>query len=375
MVCADKNVTIYLFYQTTCTHCHEELLFLTRIQPLYPSLEIKEFPVDISESNRELWGRFTNAYSATSSGVPQTYIGDELIVGYGNYETTGKLIEDRIKGCIAGGCNDSYINVLRSEGNQTINTSIVENYVINYPFIGSVDLRTLSLPVLSVLVGLLDGFNPCAMWVLIYLIMMLTGTNDRKKMILIVGTFVVSSGVWYFLIMTAWLNLFLLIGLTDITRIIIGILAVGGGLLNLKDYVTLPKAVCKVTDAASQSEIMKRVDKLTKPSIVPATLLGIIMLAFTVNTIEFACSAGFPAIFTRILALSKLPALEYYLYILIYIFFYMLDDMIVFSIAVITLSSSDFSVKYGKFSQLVGGVLLLLLGLLLIFAPQLLSAS
>ena len=194
-------------------------------------------------------------------------------------------------------------------------------------------------------------------------------------MFLVVGSFIFASGVWYFLIMTAWLSIFLVIGLVDITQIIIGLIAVGAGLMNLKDYITLPKAVCKVTDTASKSKIMKMIDELAKPGVVPATLLGILVLAFTVNTIEFACSAGFPATFTRILAMNNLSALEYYLYILIYIFFYMLDDMIVFTIAVITLSSSDFTSKYGKFSQLVGGAVLLLLGLLLVFMPNVLSGA
>jgi len=372
---AQDNTTVYFFYSTTCPHCHEESLFLSKLGSQYPSLEVKSFAVDISQENSQLLERFMRAYLVTSSGVPQTYMGDKVVIGYSNYDTHGKLIEEIAKQCIESGCTDSYLNVLKSEGNQSINTTIVEGYIVEYPIIGAVDLKALSLPALSVLLGLLDGFNPCAMWVLVYLIMMLATTNDRKKMILVVGTFVVSSGVWYFLVMSAWLNLFLLIGLMDITRIIIGLIAVGAGLMNLRDYITLPKAVCKVTDAASQSSIMKKVNELAKPGVVPATFLGIIVLAFTVNTIEFACSAGFPATFTRILSLNHLTALEYYLYIVVYIFFYMLDDMIVFSMAVITLSSTDFSSKYGKFSQLVGGIVLLLLGLLLILMPQVLSGA
>ena len=372
---AQSNVTIYFFYSTTCSHCHEESLFLTRLQSQNSSIEIKSFAIDVSSSNTELWKRFSKAYSVTSTGVPQTYIGDKVVVGYGGYETHGKLIEGIVNACLENGCADSYANVLKSEGNQKVNTTIIENYLIDYPIIGTVDMRNLSLPALSVLIGLLDGFNPCAMWVLVYLIMMLTNTKDRKKMFLVVGSFIFASGVWYFLIMTAWLSIFLLIGIVDITRIIIGLIAVGAGLMNLKDYITLPKAVCKVTDAASKSKIMKMIDELAKPGVVPATLLGILILAFTVNTIEFACSAGFPATFTRILAMNKLSALEYYVYIFIYIFSYMLDDMIVFTIAVITLSSSDFISKYGKFSQLVGGAALLLLGLLLIFMPNVLSGA
>ncbi|NYZ79499.1 hypothetical protein H0N99_05115 [Candidatus Micrarchaeota archaeon] len=354
------NLTVYFFYSTSCSHCHAESVFLTRIEPKYPSLEIKSLPVDISSSNAKLMKDFMEANNVSSTaGVPQTYIGNSVVIGYAGDDTTGKLIEQRIQECLQSGCN------------QTVATT--EEYVFEYPIIGRVDIRTLSLPFLSFLLGLLDGFNPCAMWVLIYLITMLAGTRSRRKMILVVGTFVLVSGLWYFLILSGWLKLWDIIGFTDITRILIGIIAVVVGILNLKDYITLPAAVCKVTDAASQSSIMKKIDEITKPSAMPATLLGIIILAVTVNTIEFACSAGFPATFTRILALNKLPSLEYYFYILMYIFFYMLDDMILFSIAVLTLSSTDFSAKYGKFSQLIGGVVLLVLGLLLLLMPGVLS--
>jgi len=354
------NVTMYFFYSTSCSHCHAESIFLTKLEPRYPSLEIKRLAVDISSSNANLMKEFMQAHNISSTaGVPQTYIGNSVVIGYVDDGTTGRLIEDKVKECIQIGCN------------QTVVTT--EEYIFEYPIIGRVDVRTLSLPFLSFLLGLLDGFNPCAMWVLIYLLTMLAATKDRRRMILIAGSFILASAFWYFLILSGWLKLWDIIGLTDATRILIGIIAVAVGIINLKDYITLPKAVCKVTDAASQSNVMKRVEEIAKPSAVPATLLGIIILAFTVNTIEFACSAGFPTTFTRILALNNLPAIEYYFYILIYIFFYMLDDMIVFTMAVLTLSLTDFSLRYGKFSQLVSGIVLLLLGLLLIFVPSILS--
>ena len=178
---ADGNLTVYFFYSTTCPHCHEESIFLTRLQSQHPSVEIKSFAVDVSSSNKGLWMRFAKAYSVTSTGVPQTYIGDKVVVGYGSYETHGKLIEGIVNACLENGCADSYTNVLKSEGNQTVNTTIIENYLIDYPIIGTIDMRTLSLPVLSVLIGLLDGFNPCAMWVLVYLIMMLTNTRTGRR--------------------------------------------------------------------------------------------------------------------------------------------------------------------------------------------------
>jgi hypothetical protein len=97
---------------------------------------------------------------------------------------------------------------------------------------------------------------------------------------------------------------------------------------------------------------------------------GIVMLAFAVNLVELICSAGFPVVYIQVLSLTPLPFWQYYLYLLGYIFFYMLDDMIVFVVAMITLQMLGVGAKYKQACNLVGGVLMLIIGILLIFKPE-----
>ena len=108
------------------------------------------------------------------------------------------------------------------------------------------------------------------------------------------------------------------------------------------------------------------------PAALPATFLGIVALAFSVNLVEFFCSAGFPAIFAQVLAIQNIGLVQKYLYILLYDLFYMLDDLVIFSLAAITLQKIGFTDKYSRWSALIGGILLLLLGIALIFKPELL---
>jgi len=196
--------------------------------------------------------------------------------------------------------------------------------------------------------------------------------NDRRKIWILVGSFVFASGVLYFLFMTAWLNVFLFIGYLRPLTIIIGLGAIGVGIDNLYTYFRTKGALtCDIGDEGSKKKTMGRMQKLVMSPITWASVFGIIALAFVVNSIEFACSSAIPAVFTQVLAISNLSTWQYYGYILLYDIFFMLDDLIIFSLAAFAVSTSIGN-KYAKYCKLIGGVVLLGLGILLAFAPQVL---
>ena len=240
------------------------------------------------------------------------------------------------------------------------------------PVFGAIRLADFSLPALAVLLGLADGFNPCAMWALVYLLSLLVTLQDRRKIWLLVGSFVLASGVLYFLFMTAWLNAFLLLGYLRPLTIAIGVGALVIGLLDLRAFVlTRGAPVCAVGSPDLKKRTMGRMERLVAAPLSVASFLGVVALAFTVNAIEFACSAGLPAIFTHTLSLRQLSVPQYYGYILLYDFFFMLDDLLIFSLAAFTLRTTMASgyVQYGK---LVGGIVLVGLGLVMLLAPEML---
>jgi len=240
------------------------------------------------------------------------------------------------------------------------------------PVFGAIRLADFSLPALAVLLGLADGFNPCAMWALVYLLSLLVTLQDRRKIWLLVGSFVLASGVLYFLFMTAWLNAFLLLGYLRPLTITIGAGALVIGLLDLRAFVlTRGAPVCAVGSSEIKRQTMGRMERLVAAPLSVASFFGVVALAFTVNAIEFVCSAGLPAIFTHTLSLRQLSAPQYYGYILLYDFFFMLDDLLIFSLAAFTLRTTMASgyVQYGK---LVGGIVLVGLGLVMLLAPEML---
>ncbi|NTV23751.1 MAG: hypothetical protein HGA85_05250 [Nanoarchaeota archaeon] len=186
------------------------------------------------------------------------------------------------------------------------------------------------------------------------------------------GSFVLASGILYFLFMTAWLNIFLLIGYIRILTIIIGLVALGGGILSLKEYVTTKgELVCKVGDHKSHKKTMNKIKDIASKPITFGIIISIIGLAFVVNSVEFACSAAIPAVFTQVLAISNISVFQHYLYIALYTLFFMLDDLIIFGMAAFAISGG-IGEKYAKYCKLIGGVIMAALGLIMLFAPQLL---
>jgi hypothetical protein len=362
------KIDFVLFHSHTCPHCKDEIKFIDeKLIPKYSDyVDFSEFEIGEPE-NQELMEQYGYRYKVDVRGVPLTFIDDNAITGFGNEKTTGKQIIDII---------DS--KLIEKGLIEEPELEPVSEDVINIPLLGEVDLKNASLPVLTVIIGLIDGFNPCAMWALLFLITLLLGMEDKRRMWLLGSLFILSSGIVYFFFMAAWLQFLTFIGMIFVVRIIIGIVAVGVGAFNLRDYWKHRKAdgvVCKVSGKETTKKTFEKIKNIVYKKSIWWAILGIILLGFSVNLVELACSAGFPAIFTQILSISDLPVWKRYLYMAGYIFFYMLDDMFVFAIAMLTLKSKVFGSKYAKYTNLVGGVLIFILGLLLIFKPEWLMFS
>jgi glutaredoxin len=373
---AASELNIYLFWGNGCPHCEKEKKFFAEILPNYPSVKLSTYEVYYNHSNVELMQKTANELGISAGGVPFLIIGNKEYVGYAE-GTTDKEVESRIKYCLENNCPDSVsaivnpTNIVSQNTAKNENNSNKEKKIINLPIIGEIDALDFSLPLLTIFMGALDGFNPCAMWTLLFLISLLLGLKNRRRMWVLGTAFIIASALVYFLFMAAWLQLILFLGFIAWVRTAIGLLAVVGGGYNLRSYVK-EKGGCKVTGNEKRQLVFAKMKAIAQQNSLWLALGGIILLAFAVNLVELVCSAGFPAVFTQVLSLSGLSTWQYYAYIILYIFFFMLDDMIIFAIAMFTLEIAGISTKYGKWSKLIGGILMLIIGLLLIFKPELL---
>jgi hypothetical protein len=346
-----EGFEVHFFYIPGCSHCDEQEIFNEKLENIF-TINITPHDGTTPDGIALLSKMLEELGVEHEPEFPITIFGNQVFGGWESEETTGRAIEEALQQCLSGECPPP-------AGEEPRNTIVL-------PLIGEIVLADYSLPALAVILGLVDGFNPCAMWVLVYLISLVATLRDRKRIWLIVGSFVLASGILYFLFMTAWLNLFLFIGYIKAVTIVIGLIALGGGILQVKEVIETKGAiVCEVTGEESRKKTMTKVQEIVSAPLTWGILVGIIALAFTVNMVEFVCSAAIPAVFTRVLSLASLTTFQYYGYILLYVLFFMLDDLVIFGTAAFAFTSS-LGNRYAKYSRPVGATIMIILGLLLL---------
>lgn len=378
---SEKNlVNIYLFHSYTCKHCKEEIKLLDELEKEYDNIKVYKYEVN-ENGNGELLKNISEIMGSKVTGTPYTIIGNKVFSGY-DYENSKGRFKGAIEYYSKYGYEDKfgeYISSIPLPSYEVKDTDLdVDEYINDYisykvklPLIGEVKLKNLTLPLVTVVIGLADGFNPCAMWVLLFLISMLIGMKDKKRMWILGSTFLLTSALIYLIFMMSWLNLANLLISVVWVRVIIAIVSLVGGIINLRGYIKHRKVSgCDVVDDKKRNKIITRIKKFTTEKNFWLAILGVIVLAISVNVVELACSAGLPVMFIEILSLNNLTAIEEIIYIVLYMLFFLLDDFVVFVIAMTTLSLTGVSSKYGNLSKLIGGILMLLIGLLLMFKPE-----
>lgn len=366
-----KQVNVYLFHSNTCSHCKAEIEFLDEIQKEYENLKINLYEINDVKENKELMINIKEKLNIDSPMVPFTVIGDYYYIGYNDG------VKDGIKNLIEKYTSEEQYDIIKDiiDGKDVSNFKIKNGEINKISTVfGEIDPAKVSLPILSVIMGAIDGFNPCAMWVLIFLITMLFNMENKKRMWALGITFLVTSALIYLVFMFVWLGVATKL-LTTISwlKLLIGLVALIGAFINLKGFIksiVKKDAGCEVVDNSKRKKIISKIKKYTSEKSFILAMLGVMLLAISVNAIELACSAGLPVLFTNVLALNDVNFIEKCIYIFIYIFFFLIDDIIVFFVAMFTLNIKALSTKYTKYSHLIGGIIMLIIGILMIFKPE-----
>lgn len=374
---AEENIRLYLFHSATCTHCQAENTWLDEIQDEYPYVDIVRYEINNNVMNYNFYLKVVEKTGINTGGaVPFTIIGTDYVVGFSD-DAKNTIIKS-----INKFSNGNYIDVISMIKNDEDVSNIKYNqkdsnnssdYIKTIPILGSVNIKEVSLPLLSIVIGFVDGFNPCAMWVLLFLIGMLFNMKDKKKMWILGIVFLTTSACVYLAIMLAWLKVAISFNTSKILKLMIALVALIAGAINIRSYIKEKKKKdngCEVVNEKKRKKIFSKIKKITTEKKFIISIVGIMALAVSVNLVELACSAGLPLIFTQTLALNDLNTFQYGLYLFLYLLFFLIDDIVVFVIAMKTLNIKGISSKYGKYSHLIGGIFMILIGLLMIFKPE-----
>ena len=345
----DEKVNIYLFYSKICPHCQKEEKYFETLKEKYQDkINIYTYEVTENKTNNEIMKSLKKELKENSQGVPFTIIGSKTFLGYD--ESLNERIENTI---------ESYLD----ENTKTDNT-----YTI--PILGKIEAKNASIILIAIILGFIDGFNPCAMWILLLLINMCISIKDKKKMLIVCLTFIITSGIIYFLSM---LGIGFILDLTTISYIIniIAILAIILGIYNLYTYLKTRKQTgCHVVKKEKRKTIITKINNILNNKNTLLMFGGTIILATSVSLVEMACSLGFPTIFLELLSINNIHSFLKVTYLLIYILFYLIDDIVVLFLSIKAFETKGISTKYNKYVHLIGGLIMILMGVLLIFKPE-----
>lgn len=363
----EPRVHLYFFWSRTCPHCRSAQPFIEALPADYPWLELHSHDLTRDMAAGLQYTRMAEAVGETANSVPAFLFCGQMLAGFDRPETTGQQLRQQLEACHRQFSQPE----AATESARVVAPAAAPP--LELPWIGPLDPDALSLPVLTVVLAGLDAFNPCAFFVLLFLLSLLVHARNRRRMLLIGGVFVFCSGLVYFVFMAAWLNLFLLVGELRIITLLAGGLAVIIGGLNIKDYFAFQQGPSLSIPDEAKPKLFKRMRGLISAERLSTLLVGTVALAIVANSYELLCTAGFPMIYTRTLTLHALSAGGYYLYLTLYNIIYVLPLLAIVLAFVWTLGSHKLQEREGRWLKLLSGAMMAGLGLMLLFYPEGLS--
>ncbi|WHZ16476.1 MAG: hypothetical protein OJF52_003326 [Nitrospira sp.] len=364
-----------VFVRAGCPHCEAAKAFLRDLQERRPGLRILIQDVSQDRSALARLELLAGRQGVNPIGVPAFYLRGELIIGYQDAQTTGARLLALLDRTPTGAEAEPFAACRPTQpdcSTASVRTPTGEDSIL-FPWFGRLSSREVGLPLFTLAIGLLDGFNPCAMWVLLFLLSLLVTLQHRIKMTLVAGTFVLVSGLVYFAFMAAWLNVFLLLGLSRVVQLTLGGVATLIGVANVKDFFTFRQGLTFSIPDAAKPGLYAQLRRIVQAENLTGALLGIVVLAGLVNAVELLCTAGFPALYTHILTAQQLSVWQYYGYLALYNLAYVFDDTLMVTIAVVTLGRRKLDEREGRWLKLISGTVMIGLGVLLLMKPDLVA--
>jgi len=365
---SENQIEVDFFYSRTCPHCAKENNFLSELEDKYPEIKINRFEIS-EKGNADLLMDFYQKYNVPKEmqgRVPITFIEEEYFSGFD--EETGEEIEN----CILRLMGEETEKPCQCEQCQGDSTFVGSDKGIKLPFIGKIDISKYSLPALAVILGTLDGFNVCSLGALILILGLVLGLRSRKKVLIFGGIFIVTTALVYGILIFVWYKIFSFFApYLKIMEILIGVLAIGGGIYFLKEFIKFRKKgpTCEANAGNKiATKFSSKFQDLFQKSTNIFLLIGAILLfAAIITIVEFPCSAAVPLVFSSILVQSQLSTFSYLFYIALFLVFYMLDEIIVFLIAFFTMKIWFSSNKVITWITLLEAIILFLLGFYYLF--------
>ena len=381
-----EPVAIYFFWGDGCPHCAAAKPFLAGLEEKYPGVTVRAYEVWHDETNQNLFVQMAAKYGFEPTAVPTIFIGDRYWIGYAE-EPYAREIEETAKSCLLGGCPDAGAGVIEplptapaaASSAGTASTAPVAavpaSSEIAVPFIGLVDLGAQSLVLSTALIAFVDGFNPCSLWVLSVLLALTIHTGSRRKVFIIGAVFLAVTSLVYALFIAGLFTMFTVLDWVPWIQALVAAVALFFAVVNIKDYFWYKEGV-SLTIADEQKpglyRSMRRV--LQAGDSLPALIGAAVVMSAGASLVEFSCTAGFPMLWTNLLTAQGVTTATFVLLLILYMVIYQIDEIIIFTGAVVGLRASKLEEKQGRILKLFGGMLMLVLAIVMLVNPSLMNS-
>jgi cytochrome c biogenesis protein CcdA len=390
------TVVVRYFYGAECPHCARQGVEMDAWEREY-DVEIHRYEVWHDARNRALFQELAAAYGEEASGVPTTFIGERVWIGFD--EAAASQMRAAIVACEADACIDP-LSVLdpgdpeppdgptagppatsdvAPEGPpappETGNGDAPSgSATISVPFLGEVDANAMGLLPATALIAFVDGFNPCSLWVLSVLLAMLLRTGSRRRIALVGGAFLVTTAAVYGLFIAGVFSAMSYVGYLAGIRWAVALLALTFAAVNIKDYFAFKKGFSFTIPDRFKPRIYRGGRGLMAEdrSLLAVTGAAVVM-ALGIALVELPCTAGFPVVWSGLLTDAGVSGPEFAGLLSVYLGIYLLDEVALFAAVVVTLRIARFQERHGQVLKLVGGMVMLALGIVMLTSPAVMN--
>jgi glutaredoxin len=367
----NHELCLHFFYKPNCSQCQYVNTFLQEIEK-EQNIKVSKYNIE-KDKNKELYSSFKTRYGLISSAYPVVFIGDNYLMGD---KSIVNNLENEIKRCQKNDCPCplAMINSGTASVPQSDEITAEDPEVLTLPLVGEVNFSSMPIYITTAIIALVDGFNPCSLWLITFLIGIVIYSRSRKKILIVGGTFLLVTGTIYALFMAGLLNVFSYVGYLDWIQFVIALVAGIFALVNIKDYFWYKKGLSFTISDKYKPKIFKNMRGIMKADkSLWQMIVGTVILALGVVLVELPCTAGFPVVWTNILAQEGITGGVFYSLLGLYMLIYLLDEIVVLLIAAWTMKASRFEEKHGRILKLIGGMVMLALALVMLIDPKLMS--
>ena len=368
-----ENVRMLVFWGVGCPHCDNQKPFLRELEERYPELEIREFEVFRTDAHHQLFIALSIAHGIEPGSVPTTFVGGRSWVG------DGPRIRSEMEQAIR-----EEIVVLRGDDGAMDPTYAgpqahgffdgANGNEIDIPLIGKVDLGVQPLVVTTLLIAFIDGLNPCSLWVLTLLLGLVIHSGSRGRIALVGITFLTTTALIYGAFIAGVFSVLSYVLYLTWVQWVVAAFALTFGLVNIKDYFWFKTGPSFTIADSHKPGIYRGIRKLLNPQLAGFGLFfATIAMASGIALVELPCTAGFPVIWSGIVAERGVAGETFLMLLAVYLLIYLLIELVVFFAALITLRMGKFQESHGRNLKLVGGMIMVALALVLVLDPNLMN--